>query len=452
MIFTHNARTGGRTSTGRPSRSRGGWRRGARAVAAASAILGLAFSGVLTLPATSAQAADYPSWQELQDAKSNTSAAATAVANIQALIAQLEVQVAETQAAAQARGAELQIAQDKYDEANQRADALEAQALESQTKADTATTQAGQLAAQLYRSGGGDLSMNLMLEASPSDGTADELLSKLGSMSKLVERSTEVYEQAQTARNTAASLGDQAEIAKGEREKLRIAAEEALIAAQEAQAAAENALTEQQAQSIVLDQQLKFMQDTEATTATAYEAGVAERARLEAERIARENANRPSGGGGGGGGPGAGLGGGYINNGWAVPAGGRITDVFGPRQVICGSDGCSGGTHYATDIGTGCGASIYAAAAGTVVYAGWYGTYGNFVLIDHGNGVETGYAHIRPGGIWVGYGQYVDAGQNIASSGTTGASTGCHLHFEVRTWGNRIDPQPWMADRGVPLG
>ena len=120
--------------------------------------------------------------------------------------------------------------------------------------------------------------------------------------------------------------------------------------------------------------------------------------------------------------------------------------------MICGGGSCSGGFHYATDIGTGCGASIYAASAGTVVYAGWYGSYGNFVLIDHGNGVETGYAHIRPGGIWVGYGQYVDAGQNIASSGTTGASTGCHLHFEVRTWGNRIDPQPWMASRGVPLG
>jgi murein DD-endopeptidase MepM/ murein hydrolase activator NlpD len=120
--------------------------------------------------------------------------------------------------------------------------------------------------------------------------------------------------------------------------------------------------------------------------------------------------------------------------------------------VLCGGGACSGGYHYGTDIGTGCSAPIYAAATGTVVYAGRYGTYGNFVLISHGNGVETGYAHIRDGGIFVSVGQRVDVGQNIASSGTTGASTGCHLHFEVRTGGNRINAVPFMSDRGAPIG
>ena len=87
-----------------------------------------------------------------------------------------------------------------------------------------------------------------------------------------------------------------------------------------------------------------------------------------------------------------------------------------------------------------------------VRFAGWSGTYGNYVQIDHGGGVWTGYAHIRPGGTFVGTGQWVESGQNIASSGTTGASTGCHLHFEVFVGGSRINPIPFMADRGVDLG
>jgi murein DD-endopeptidase MepM/ murein hydrolase activator NlpD len=121
--------------------------------------------------------------------------------------------------------------------------------------------------------------------------------------------------------------------------------------------------------------------------------------------------------------------------------------------VICGNGSqCSGGFHYGADIGTGCGSPIYAASSGTVVYAGRNGTYGNWVQIDHGNGVRTGYAHIRDGGTFVAYGQSVDAGQNIASSGMTGAADGCHLHYEVFINGGRINPFPFMADRGVPLG
>jgi murein DD-endopeptidase MepM/ murein hydrolase activator NlpD len=120
--------------------------------------------------------------------------------------------------------------------------------------------------------------------------------------------------------------------------------------------------------------------------------------------------------------------------------------------VICAPGGCSNPYHYGVDIGTGCGARLYAAHGGRVVYAGSYGTYGNFVLIDHGDGIETGYAHIRPGGIFVSVGEQVSAGQNIASSGTTGASDGCHLHYEVRSGGSRINPAPFMAQRGAPLG
>ncbi|TFD31754.1 cell wall-binding protein [Cryobacterium cryoconiti] len=423
-------------------------------------------------PAGPAQAIDYPSWEDLQNAKSNTAAASAQVSAIQDLIANLQTQVAQTQAESEARGAELQSAQEKFDEASRRADDLEAQATASTIVAETATRQAGQLAAQLYRTGGTDLSVNLFLDGEASGENADALLSKLGSMSKLVERSSSVYEQAQTATNVAKSLGDQAKVARTEREKLRVAAEDALAAAQAAAQAAAAALTESEEKSVELDAQLRFMQDAQATTTAGYEAGVAERARLaaiEAERVRAERAaanaraaaaaaaaaaaQSSGGGGGGGGGSSSSGGGGSVGGGgWAVPASGRITDGYGPRAVICGNSGCSKGFHSGTDLGTGCGAGLYAASSGTVIYAGTYGTYGNFVLIQHANGVSTGYAHIRPGGIYVSNGQSVSAGQNIASSGETGAASGCHLHFEVRTNGSQINPAPFMADRGAALG
>ncbi|HYI34053.1 MAG TPA: peptidoglycan DD-metalloendopeptidase family protein [Glaciibacter sp.] len=404
----------------------------------------LIFAVTLAFPSSPAQAAEYPSWQDLQAAKANTTAAAEKVTQIQGLIANLQVEVEKTQAEAVARGAELEIAQNKFDDATRRAEELQAQADESKDTADAATKQAGQLASQLYRTGGTDLSVNLFLDGKSSGKGADELLDKLGSMSKLVERSSGIYEEAQTATNNAKALGDQAKIAQIEREKLRIEAEAAMVVAQAAADAAAEALAVSEAKSIELSEQLKFLQDAEATTAVAYQAGVEERKRQAAAAAAA--AGKPTT-------PGPGLPGGSISpSGWAVPATGRITDGYGPRPVLCSGGYCSGSFHYGVDLGTGCGARIYAAHAGRVEYAGLSGSYGNFVLIDHGDGIKTGYAHIRDGGTFVGVGQQVDAGQNIASSGTTGASTGCHLHFEVRSGGSRINPAPFMAERGAPLG
>ncbi|PPL19911.1 hypothetical protein GY24_03725 [Microterricola pindariensis] len=418
--------------------------------------LALALTATLALGGP-ANAAGFPSWEDVQAAKANSASAQQAVENIRSLIVELDAAAQTAQAESDKRSEELLTAKNKYDDAAERAAALQEQADASKATADAATKQAGLLAAQLYRSGGGDLSVNLFLDGGQGGAdAADGLLSRLGSMSKMVERSTDIYASAQTTTNTAASLGDQAKIATAEREKLRVAAEAALAVAVAAQQAADAALQESQDRSVVLDAQLAFMLDTQAKTAAAYEEG--ERQRIAAEAAAAaaaaaaEAAAGGGGGGGGGSGPGPGLGGGYINNGWAVPASGRITDNFGPRPSICTSGGCSNSTHRGTDLGTGCSAPIYAAASGTVTYSGRNGTYGNWIEIDHGGGVSTGYAHIRDGGRFVGVGEWVEVGQNIASSGTTGASTGCHLHFEVYIGGNRVNPVPFMADRGVPLG
>ena len=74
------------------------------------------------------------------------------------------------------------------------------------------------------------------------------------------------------------------------------------------------------------------------------------------------------------------------------------------------------------------------------------------VGIEHGNGLNTGYAHIMPGGIGVHIGQQVGPGQLIARTGTTGHSTGCHLHFIVRHGESLTDPVPFMRNQGITLG
>ncbi|MCP2372441.1 murein DD-endopeptidase MepM/ murein hydrolase activator NlpD [Agromyces terreus] len=137
---------------------------------------------------------------------------------------------------------------------------------------------------------------------------------------------------------------------------------------------------------------------------------------------------------------------------WAKPANGRITDNFGPRDPICTPGGCTGSFHRGVDLGTGCRANVVAAASGRVTIAGPYGTYGNFIKIDHGTGTDTAYAHLVDGGVLVKVGQLVTKGQRIGLSGTTGASTGCHLHFEVYRNGSQVDPVPFLEVRGIRLG
>ena len=113
----------------------------------------------------------------------------------------------------------------------------------------------------------------------------------------------------------------------------------------------------------------------------------------------------------------------------------------------CGASYCSSGFHYGVDLAAGCGSAIYAAHAGTVVYAGINGGYGNYIKIDHGGGIGTGYGHIMRGGILVGAASGSSAGQLIAYEGNTGHSFGCHLHFETYVNGYPVNPIDFMAAR-----
>ena len=91
------------------------------------------------------------------------------------------------------------------------------------------------------------------------------------------------------------------------------------------------------------------------------------------------------------------------------------------------------------------GRTIVAAASGRVVSAGWGGAYGNRVIIDHGGGMSTLYAHMANGSICVRAGQYVSGGSAIGKLGSTGNSTGPHLHFEVRINGSKVNPAPFIG-------
>jgi murein DD-endopeptidase MepM/ murein hydrolase activator NlpD len=116
------------------------------------------------------------------------------------------------------------------------------------------------------------------------------------------------------------------------------------------------------------------------------------------------------------------------------PVNGPVTSPFGMRW---------GRMHDGIDIGVPSGTPIHAAAAGTVIYAGWMEGYGNLVVLDHGNGLSTAYAH--QSSIAVGYGQAVTQGQVIGYVGSTGHSTGPHLHFEVRVNGSPVDPLGYLS-------
>lgn len=126
------------------------------------------------------------------------------------------------------------------------------------------------------------------------------------------------------------------------------------------------------------------------------------------------------------------------------PVEGEITDSFGGRRSPFG--GGSYEFHSGQDINAERGAAVVSAAVGTVVFAGWHGGYGQLITIDHGGGLTTRYAHLLK--MEVSVGQQVGRGQLIGQVGSTGRSTGPHLHYEVRLNDESVNPRTYMSARG----
>ena len=252
------------------------------------------------------------------------------------------------------------------------------------------------------------------------------MLSRLGFASKITEQAEGIYAAALQDQNAAQAFTDQANVAKEIRDELRIEAQAAYELAQTAAQEAQAALEAQRENQARLEAQLAVLVENREATEKDYQAGVAAQY-----------------------GSGSSLNAGQIINGWAVPASGYISSPYGTRiHPITGRVSF----HSGTDIATSCGRPIYAASSGTVEYAGWYGGYGNYIRIDHGNGLTTAYAHIQNGGIQVQMGQQIAVGQQIALIGTTGMSTGCHLHLEVRQGGVTTDSISYLRSKGLTVG
>jgi len=141
--------------------------------------------------------------------------------------------------------------------------------------------------------------------------------------------------------------------------------------------------------------------------------------------------------------------GGVNAQGWAAPSAGPRTSPFGVRiHPIYGTPRL----HAGTDLGPGCDSPIWAAQNGTVTFRGFDGSGNGVIAIDHGGSVTTRYLHMYDSGMLANVGDKVKAGQQIARVGSSGESTACHLHFEVRVNGENVDPEPFMAAVGITLG
>lgn len=120
----------------------------------------------------------------------------------------------------------------------------------------------------------------------------------------------------------------------------------------------------------------------------------------------------------------------------SIPVTGSISSRFGSRSASRSS------LHTGLDISTSLGTGIRPISAGTVTYSDYKGSYGNLIIIDHGNGVESYYAHCNA--LYANIGDKVDTNSTIAAVGSTGNSTGPHLHLEIRINGSPVNPQEYL--------
>ena len=226
-----------------------------------------------TLGTGSAAHADpvYPSWDDVQAAQGNARATARQVASIQGHLDDLESRAVALSVASLEKGEKYNQARDALATATTRVAALEAQADAAAESARQSAAQAGQLVAQLARAGGGDITTQLFVDSAD----ADDLLYRLGTMSKLAERSATVIARAQTDENAARALGDQAARARDQRETLTAEAEVVLDEARAASAVAEAEIAEKSAAAEQLVAQLIALTGSADATTQGYLDGLA---------------------------------------------------------------------------------------------------------------------------------------------------------------------------------
>lgn len=275
--------------------------------------------------------------------------------------------------------------------------------------------------------------------ATAAKASVDELIrQRAGAVNVIESQRGQVQAQYQNLRATQDEIGRI--LAEREAERLRREAEERARA--EAEAARQRELARQAAEAAAAAQAAAAAEAARqnaaaaaaaqaAADAAAREAQSAQRAAVQAEDVAQQAAATPQAGSGG----------------WVYPVAGYYSSPPGPRaHPAYGYWAC----HMGEDIAAPGGTPIYAASGGTVIQAGWNaGGYGILTIIDHGGGVTSVYAH--QSSVAVGSGAQVSAGQVIGYVGSTGDSTGPHLHFEIRVGGQAYLPSGWFGGPSGPV-
>jgi murein DD-endopeptidase MepM/ murein hydrolase activator NlpD len=350
-----------------------------------------------------ASAEETLAYQQYQDARAKRT-------ELDNKVAALEAQLATASANLQAAEAEVARIQAKVDAVQLEVDRIQGEIMKSRDLFQ-------QSAVDIYKNGSGGGSLGLL----SSSGDSHELISQSKyntENSRRLERELlrqgGLRDELGDARDDLKKEGAKAEDAEraAQTERDRVGTLKAEADAQRAEAAS----AEEQEQQVLASVQAKKAQ---------YESELAaEQARIAAELRPGGSAGLSSGGGSG-----------RVQ--W--PLQGPLNSGFGYRQDPFGQ-----GTrlHTGLDIGADTGTPIHAAASGTVNSAGWNGGYGNCVIIDHGDGLATLYGHQSR--IAVSAGQMVNQGDVIGYVGSTGNSTGPHLHFEVRVNGEPENPLNYL--------
>jgi len=337
------------------------------------------------------------------------------IRDIDARLGKAEGDLAETSAQVETVEHRLAAARKKLDRLREklRANKIELRAAEDELARQEAAFE--QRVVMAYKAN--DLSyLDVLLQSS----SFDDLVRRLRVVQDVVSGESDLIGQLEEAR--AAVAAQREALSARQDEAARAAAE---LEEQRAELAALRAAQQQQRDTIAAARQEK------GATLAAASADLAELQRQEDQLLRQSQTLASIINGNSGAGHGTGT--------MSWPVVGTVTSGFGYRvHPILGKRLM----HTGIDIAAASGTAIWAADSGSVVYAAWISGYGNTVAIDHGGGVSTLYAH--QSSIAVGYGQKVKKGQLIGSVGSTGYSTGPHLHFEVRVNGSPVDPMGYL--------
>lgn len=352
--------------------------------------------------------------QVLAETEAELPGAEHAVDVAQGRVAAAEAEAAQAQREADAARAALQEAEAEYEAARE---AVEA-AREARASLFAATARGSEL---------------LTVDAVLASGDPQKAVDGLTYLEFMMDGKNLAVEEVTLARREAANAENAASLAQTEAEAAEAVAAEAL-------AAAETRYTEAQAAQLAVQRlvgqheaALSVAENARDDAQSEYDDLEAESERL-ADQLRQAEDEQDDDNDSGGGSSSGGGGGGFV-----VPVDGWKSSDFGwRRHPIYGTTRLHGGTDFAA----GTGATIHAADSGTVVYAGWSSGYGQLTCISHGGGVSTCYAHQSE--IWVNDGERVDRDEGIGAVGSTGDSTGPHLHFEVRVHGDRVNPVGYL--------